>query len=163
MSTPAHAPQKVTASVLPTDSVQSVLEKKFNSRGNLFVRFQPWGAVILRLALGMSMAVHGYEKVVPHGALHHFAAYVGTLGIPSWLGWISAYTEFLGGICVFLGLLTRIASGFIAINMLVALFAVGIHQDFGMWSSIFALVAIAVMLVLNGSGTLSIDKAIKVP
>jgi putative oxidoreductase len=129
---------------------------------NLLDRFQPWGAVILRLALGITMAVHGYQKVIPHGALHHFAAYVGTLGIPSWLGWISAYTEFLGGACVFVGLLTRIASGFIVINMLVALFSVGIHQGFGMWSSILALVAIAVMLVLYGSGTLSIDKAIKV-
>jgi putative oxidoreductase len=129
---------------------------------NLLDRFQPWGAVILRLALGITMAVHGYQKVIPHGALHHFAAYVGTLGIPSWLGWISAYTEFLGGTCVFVGLLTRIASGFIVINMLVALFSVGIHQGFGMWSSILALVAIAVMLVLYGSGTLSIDKAMKV-
>jgi putative oxidoreductase len=129
---------------------------------NLLDRFQPWGAVILRLALGITMAVHGYQKVIPHGALHHFAAYVGTLGIPSWLGWISAYTEFLGGACVFVGLLTRIASGFIVINMLVALFSVGIHQGFGMWSSILALVAIAVMLVLYGSGTLSIDKAMKV-
>jgi putative oxidoreductase len=138
------------------------MEKKFNSMANLLDRFQPWGAVILRLALGITMAVHGYQKVIPHGALHQFAAYVGTLGIPSWLGWISAYTEFLGGTCVLLGLLTRIASGFIVINMLVALLSVGIHQGFGMWSSILVLVAIAVMLVLYGSGTLSIDKAIKV-
>jgi putative oxidoreductase len=129
---------------------------------SLLNRFQSWGAVILRLALGISMAVHGYKKVVPHGALHQFTTYVGTLGIPSWLGWISAYTEFLGGICVLLGFQTRMASGFIAINMMVALFAVGIHRDFDISSSIFALVAIAVMLALYGSGTLSIDKAIKV-
>jgi putative oxidoreductase len=161
MSTPAHVPEQVIASV-PTCSVQSVPKKKFKSRDNFLDRFQPWGAVILRLALGISVAVPGYEKVVPQGALHHFAVFVGTLGIPSWLGFISAFTEFLGGMCVLLGLLTRIASGFIAINMLVALFAVGIHQDFSKGSSIFALVAIAVMLVLNGSGTLSIDKAIEV-
>lgn len=46
--------------------------------------------------------------------------------------------------------------GLSAINLLVAIFAVGIHQGFGISNYIFALVAIAIMLVLYGSGTLSI-------
>lgn len=125
-------------------------------------RLQPWGAVILRLALGLSMAVHGYQKVVPHAALHNFSTYVTTLGLPAWLGVVSAYTEFLGGILVLLGLFTRFASALIAINMLVALITVGIHQGFGIYNYIFALVAIAVMLTVYGGGTLSIDRKLRI-
>lgn len=108
------------------------------------------------------MYVHGYQKVVPHGALHHFAAYVTTLGLPAWLGIVSAYTEFLGGILVLLGLLTRFASALIAVNMLVALVTVGIRQGFGIYNYIFALVAIAVMLTVYGAGALALDRKLRI-
>jgi putative oxidoreductase len=121
---------------------------------------QPFGALLLRLALALSMTVHGYEKVVPHGALHHFAHYVVTLGLPYWLGCISAFTELLGGIFLLLGLLTRFAAALIAINMLVAFATVGIHQGFGIYNYILALAVIAIMLVFYGAGTLAIDRKI---
>ncbi|ADV81084.1 DoxX family protein [Terriglobus saanensis] len=123
-------------------------------------RLQPWGASVLRLALGLSMAVHGYQKVVPHNATAHFAHYVVSLGMSYWLGVVSAYTEFFGGVFVLLGLLTRLAAAFICINMLVALITVGIHQGFGIYNYIFAFVAIAFMLVVNGAGALSLDRRI---
>ncbi|QMV17708.1 DoxX family membrane protein [Granulicella sp. 5B5] len=121
-------------------------------------QLQPWGALVLRVALGVSMLVHGYEKVVPHGALHGFESYIRALGMPAWLGIVSAYTEFIGGILLLLGLLTRLASLFIAINMLVALIAVGIHQGFGIYNYIFALFAIAVMLFFYGPGALAVNR-----
>jgi putative oxidoreductase len=121
---------------------------------------QPLGALILRLALGLSMTVHGYQKVVPHGALNHYAHYIVTLGIPYWLGYVSAFTEFVGGMLLVIGLLTRFAAALVAINMLVALFAVGIHQDFGIYNYIVALVAIAIMLVSYGAGAMALDRKI---
>jgi putative oxidoreductase len=121
---------------------------------------QPLGALILRLALGLSMAVHGYQKVVPHGALNHYAHYIVTLGIPYWLGYVSAFTEFVGGMFLVIGLLTRFAAALIAINMLVALFIVGIHQGFGIYNYIIALAAIAIMLVFYGAGTMALDRKI---
>ncbi len=121
---------------------------------------QPWGALLLRLALGLSMIVHGYEKVETHTALHRFVHYVVTLGLPYWLGYISAFTEFVGGILVTLGLFTRLVSALIAINMLVAFFTVGIHQGFGIYNYIAELAAIAIMLLFYGSGALSIDRKI---
>ncbi len=121
---------------------------------------QPWGALVLRLAIGLSMAVHGYEKVIPHGALHHYAHYIATLGIPYWLGYVSAYTEFVGGMLLVIGLLTRFAAAMIAINMLVALFTVGIHQGFGIYNYIIALAAIAIMLVVYGAGAVALDRKI---
>jgi putative oxidoreductase len=121
---------------------------------------QPMGALILRLALALSMIVHGYQKVVPHGALNHFAHYVVTLGLPHWLGYVSAYTEFVGGMLLVIGLLTRFAAAMIAINMLVALFTVGIHQGFGIYNYIIALAAIAIMLVVYGAGAMALDRRI---
>jgi putative oxidoreductase len=121
---------------------------------------QPTGALILRLALGLSMIVHGYQKVVPHGALNHFAHYVVTLGLPYWLGYVSAYTQFVGGMLLVIGLFTRFAAALVAINMLVALFAVGIHQGFGIYNYIIALAAIAIMLVVYGAGAMALDRRI---
>jgi putative oxidoreductase len=121
---------------------------------------QPLGALLLRLVLSLSMIVHGYQKVVPHGALNHHAHYVVTLGLPYWLGYVSAFTEFIGGILVLLGLLTRFAAAFIAINMLVALFTVGVHQGFGIYNYIAELSAIAIMLVFYGAGAISLDRKI---
>jgi putative oxidoreductase len=121
---------------------------------------QPLGALIMRLALGVSMAVHGYEKVIPHGALNHHVHYITSLGLPHWLGYVSAYTEFVGGILLIIGLLTRLASALIAINMLVAFFYVGIHQGFGIYSYILALVALGIMLTFYGAGALALDRKI---
>jgi putative oxidoreductase len=106
------------------------------------------------------MVVHGYEKVIPHGALNHYAHYIVSLGIPYWLGYVSAYTEFVGGILLILGLLTRLAAALIAINMLVAFFFVGIHQGFGIYNYILALVALGMMLTFYGAGALALDHKI---
>lgn len=119
---------------------------------------QPWGALFLRLALGLSIIVHGYEKISTHDSLHHFIHYILTLGLPYWLGYVSAFTEFIGGILVVLGLLTRLVSALIAINMLVALFLVGIHQGFGTYNYIFDLAAIAIMLCFYGAGAMALDR-----
>ena len=119
---------------------------------------QPLGALLLRLALGLSMTVHGYQKVVPHGALHHFAHYVATLGLPYWLGYVSAFTEFIGGMLLIVGLFTRLAASFIATNMIVAFATVGIHRGFGIYNYILALAVIAIMLVFYGAGAFALDR-----
>jgi putative oxidoreductase len=121
---------------------------------------QPWGALLLRLVLGIPLAVHGYQKVVPHGALDHYCHHIVTLGLPYWLGYVSAFTELIGGACLTLGLLTRLAASLVAINMLVALFKVGIHEKLDGWSYVSALTVIAIMLLFYGAGKLALDRKI---
>jgi putative oxidoreductase len=121
---------------------------------------QPIGALFMRLALGLSMSVHGYEKVIPRGALSHFAHYVAGLGLPYWLGYISAFTELVGGVLLILGLLTRLSAALVAVNMLVAFFTVGLHQGFGIYNYILALAVIAIMLTFYGPGALALDRKI---
>src|SRR5580698_5597770 len=110
---------------------------------------QPFGALLLRLVLGASMIYHGYPKVVPHGALDHHAHFVATLGLPGWLGYVSAFTEFVGGLFLVLGLLSRLAAFMVAINMLVALLTVNRYS--------LSLFVIAVMLTFYGPGSVALD------
>jgi putative oxidoreductase len=129
-------------------------------------RFQPWGLLILRLVLGASMLYHGWEKVVPsnfpHGslfsALNHYAHYIGSLGLPQWLAYVSAFTEFVGGICLVLGLFTRLFAGLVAINMAVAIFALTIHRGYGASELPLAMLAIALMLLFSGAGKAALDR-----
>ena len=130
---------------------------------------QPWGLCLLRLVLGTSMLVHGFEKVIPPGGLHrsallagldHFSQYVITLGLPRWLGYVSVLTEFVGGILLLLGFLTRFAAFMVAGNMLVAIALVNLHKGYAATEYPLALFAMALLLVLTGSGALAIDRRI---
>jgi putative oxidoreductase len=121
---------------------------------------QPWGALLMRLLLSASMIYHGYDKVIPHAALNHYSHYIATLGLPAWLGYVSAFTELIGGVLLLVGLFTRLAAALVAINMYVAFFTVGIHQGFGIYSGILALAVIATMLLFYGAGALGLDRKI---
>jgi putative oxidoreductase len=47
--------------------------------------------------------------------------------LPIWLGYVSAFTEFFGGMLLIVGLLTRVAAFMTAIDMAVAIIKVHIH------------------------------------
>jgi len=128
---------------------------------------QPWGALFLRLVLGIAMIFHGYSKVIPaslHGntfsALQHHSHFVVSLGAPYWLGYVSALTEFIGGILLILGLLTRFAAFMVACNMLGAILLVTRHHGYSGSEYTLALLVIAVMLLFYGAGTLALDRRI---
>ena len=127
---------------------------------------QPWGAVLLRLVLGVAMVYNGYSKVLPatglHGsplaAMEHFSRFVASLGLPPWLGYVSALTEFLGGILLLLGLFTRFSAFMVAINMTVALVTVNLHKGYASSEYTLALIAMALMLLFYGAGAASLDR-----
>jgi putative oxidoreductase len=132
-------------------------------------RLQPWGVFFLRIVLGLAMVVHGYPKVVAPGILHarnalsaldRYTHYVGSLGLPSWMGYLSALTEFVGGICLILGLLTRFFAFLVTINMLVAIASVDIHRGYASCEFPLALAAIAFMILLAGPGKANLDRKI---
>jgi len=119
-------------------------------------RLQPLGLLVLRLVLGAVIIAHGSHKVF--GGLGKHAAFVATLGVPAWLGYVSAFTEFLGGILLVAGLLTRFAALAVCINMLVAVFKVHCHQGLvGGYEFPLSLAAIAFALIFTGSGPISLD------
>jgi putative oxidoreductase len=121
-------------------------------------RLQPLALLLLRLALGSSMVGHGYLKLF-HGLSQH-AHTVASLGLPAWLGYVSAFTEFLGGIALLAGIMTRPAAFFVCINMAVAIWKVHWHNgligEMG-YEFPLALAAIAFALVFFGPGPISLD------
>jgi putative oxidoreductase len=89
---------------------------------NFLNRLQPLALLVMRLVLGAIMIAHGYHKVF--GGFHHHMDFVGSLGIPRWLAYFSAGTEFFGGIAIVLGLFTRFFSLAFLIEMAVAIWKV---------------------------------------
>jgi len=85
-------------------------------------RLQPLALLVMRLVLGAIMIAHGYHKV--WGGFHHHMEFVGSLGLPARLAYLSAGTEFFGGIAIVLGLFTRFFSLAIVIEMAVAIWKV---------------------------------------
>ena len=82
------------------------------------------------------------------------------LGIPGWLAYVSIAAEFLGGLLLIAGFLTRIAAAFILIDMLVALFKVHLHNGLtgqGGYQMVLALATMAFALILFGGGAISVD------
>ncbi|MGA7056310.1 MAG: DoxX family protein [Terriglobales bacterium] len=116
-------------------------------------RLQPLALLLLRLVLGAIMIAHGYHKVF--GGFHHHMETVASLGLPQWLAYLSAGTEFFGGIAVVLGLFTRFFSLAIVIEMAVAIWKV--HFKSGLtgpngFEFPLALAAIAFALLCYGGG-----------
>lgn len=132
-------------------------------------RFQPWGILLLRLVLSAAMIVNGYRKVVPSGGFHggntfaalqQYAHNIAKLGIPPWLGYVSAFTEFAGGIFLMMGLFTRFFAFLIAINFLTAIATVTRRDGYPGSEYTLALAAVAIMLLLAGPGKAALDRKI---
>jgi putative oxidoreductase len=122
---------------------------------------RPFTALVGRVVLGAIMIAHGWGKVIPRGSLYNFAHTVAHLGLPYWLGYVAAFTEFFGGIALILGLLTPIAALGIAIEMAVAIMKVDLrHGLTGPQGYEFplSLLALALMILADGPGYLAVDR-----
>jgi len=122
-------------------------------------RLQPIALVALRLIVGVVMIGHGYSKVFNGGLAQHVQR-VHSLGLPGWLAYPSAFTEFFGGILLIVGLLTRFVSLAVLIDMFVAIWKV--HWKNGMFGKggyelPLTLATIAFALILFGAGPIAID------
>jgi putative oxidoreductase len=116
-------------------------------------RLQPLALLVIRLVLGAIMIAHGYHKV--WGGFHHHMDMVGSLGIPRWMAYLSAGTEFFGGIAIVLGLFTRFFSLAFLIEMSVAIWKVHFKNGLtgtGGFEFPLALAAIAFTLLCFDGG-----------
>jgi putative oxidoreductase len=132
-------------------------------------KFQPWGVTLLRLVLGVAMVYHSWHKVYPAGGFGHgpllssverFNDTVVKLGMPRWLGYVSTASEFVGGLSMVFGLLTRFWALMIAGNLLIAIVMVTIHRGYSGTELPLALMAMAVMILLAGPGAAALDRRI---
>jgi putative oxidoreductase len=83
------------------------------------------------------------------------------MGIPAPLAYASCFAEFLGGLALLLGLLTRPAAAIVAVNMAVATFVM-LPKGFLMGGAAypFCLLVMALAILLAGPGAFSLDAVI---
>jgi putative oxidoreductase len=115
------------------------------------------GLLALRLWFGLVIAfAHGFGKV---SDLPKFIDSVTNRGIPlpGLFGTAAALSEFVGGILLALGLMTRPAAFFVLTTMLVAAFHVHLKDPFQKMEFALAYGVAALALLLAGPGAHSID------
>ena len=107
----------------------------------------------MRLTVGAILIAHGYKKVF--GGFHHHMDAVASLGLPAWMAYLSAGTEFFGGIALVLGLFTRFFSLAVLIEMIVAIWKVHLKNGLtgqGGYEFPLAIATIALALLYFGGG-----------
>lgn len=118
--------------------------------------------LILRLAAGVVLAYHGWQKLQDVAG---FAGFVESLDIPApdFVAYLVIYLEFLGGIALIIGVATRYVAALFAIEMVftnvLVKFDVGlIASEGGVGAELDILIlAIALSLVLVGAGRWAVD------
>ncbi|HEX6937914.1 MAG TPA: DoxX family protein, partial [Longimicrobiales bacterium] len=84
---------------------------------------------------------------------------------PALLAWVGTLVEFLGGLLLLVGWLTRWTAAVVFVHILIATFAVHVPNGFfvyrpeGEWGYEYNLLILAVLaaLILSGSGKLAMD------
>jgi putative oxidoreductase len=129
---------------------------------------------IVRLVLGVTFFMHGAQKMLGwfggygfHGTMGFFTQ---QMGIPTPLAFLAICAEFFGGLGLLVGLLSRIAALGIIVNMLVAIVTVHHVNGFFMnWTGQqkgegfeyhLLAIALAIVVLVKGSGAISIDRVI---
>ena len=129
---------------------------------------------MVRLVLGVVFFAHGAQKMLGWFGGYGFTGTMGfftqMLHIPAPFAFLAICAEFFGGLGLLVGLLSRVAAFGIAMNMLVAVLTVHIHNGFfANWTGQqkgegieYHLLAIALLLVvmIKGAGALSVDRAL---
>ncbi len=121
------------------------------------------GLLLLRVAVGAAFVFHGWYKITSPGGM---SAWMGPQApVPGFLQAAAALSEFLGGIGLVLGLLTPLASFFLAVTMSVAVDTVAGQMGAPFvaakpgpsWEQAAAYLATALLMLLAGPGLLSLD------
>jgi putative oxidoreductase len=119
------------------------------------------GLTLLRIFAGIALALsHGIGKVPPSDGLINRAGELG-FPMPIVFAWAAGLSEFLGGIFLAIGLLTRISSFFIACTMLTALIGVHVADPFNKQELAFMYLFVSLAFLLKGAGDWSIDSFLR--
>lgn len=128
-------------------------------------RLQPLALLVMRLALGAIMLAHGYQNSFHH--LRDHVHFVASLGIPQWLGYVSSFTELLGGLLILVGFFARPAAFAISIDLVVAIWKVHWHNgllgspDRPGYEFALAAAALAFALIFFGAGPIALDHVLR--
>ena len=115
---------------------------------------------LVRLACGWNLIVHGWGKVTRGPGA--FVATFGQLGFDPLFVWAALLIEFVGGICIALGLFTRFWAAAVAVEMGIITFGVYWPAGFSWlnrgyeYTLMWGLLTLAI--ALRGGGPYSLDR-----
>ena len=142
--------------------------------GKLIASGNDTGALLIRITLGLVMFPHGAQKLLGWFGGYGFAGTMGyfteQMGIPYVLALLVVVTEFFGSLALIAGVATRLAAFGIGITMTVAVFMGHLQNGFFMnWHGAqegegfeyhLLMIGMALALMVNGAGRLSVDKVL---
>ena len=124
----------------------------------------PYGALILRVAMGILFLAHAGMKIfvfTPAGTAGFFAS----LGLPGWLAYLTMTAEVLGGAALILGVYTRVVALALIPILLGAIVTVhaakGFWADAGGWEFVGFWALSLLALALIGDGALALKPTTK--
>jgi putative oxidoreductase len=123
--------------------------------------------LVLRLAFGLSMAAHGYNKLSGPGGLTGTAGWFGSIGMrwPKWQARVAAGTEVGAGLLLAAGLFTPLAAAGLIGLMIVAIAVAHWKNGYFIflpgsgWEYCGAIMAAAFAIGTVGAGEWSLDHA----
>jgi putative oxidoreductase len=121
------------------------------------------GLLVLRVFAGLALAfAHGYGKIPPSPG---FAGMLGGLGLPApeAFAWMAALAEFVGGLLLALGLLTRPVAFVLVVHFAVVVLLAHAGDPFGDRELGLFFGVTALLYLLAGPGRYSVDAALAGP
>lgn len=123
-------------------------------------RLSPYGAFVLRAALGVMFLAHAYLKLAVF-TVPGFAGFLGSIGLPTALAWPIVVAELLGGGAILLGVYSRAVA---TLTLPILAGALVVHAPNGWlftaanggWEYPAFLIAAAVAHVLIGDGAFAL-------
>ncbi|QHT71858.1 DoxX family protein [Rhodocytophaga rosea] len=119
---------------------------------------QEGGLLVIRLMVGAFMLYHGWE-VFDGEKMNGYAKWLTDMQFPSpvLMGYLGKGTEWLSGLLITLGLLTRFACLIMAVTMSIITFGIGEGRIFMQEQHPFLFVVLAMVFFFVGPGRWSLD------
>ena len=123
--------------------------------------FASWAPLLLRIGVGLVMANHGWSKFQNIAGTTGFFESLG-IPAPGVMAWVVTIIELVGGICIVLGLATRLWAFLFVFVAIGAIVLVKMKDGFSSFELEFALLMGALALAVGGPGAASLDRTLGV-